>query len=361
MRRALQLAARGQGAVEPNPMVGCVIVRAGRVLAEGYHRRFGGPHAEIEALRRCDDARGATVYVSLEPCCYAGKTPPCTEALIAAGVARVVAAVRDPNPRVRGQGLSQLRKAGIQTEVGLLADEAAALNAPFFKLMRQGRPWVILKWSQSIDGKIATRRGQSQWISDEAMRAHAHKIRGRVDAIIVGWRTVTTDDPLLTCRLARPRRIAARIVLDSRLRTPLGARLVQTARRVPTWFFCTPVASARRRKRLEGAGCRVFTVPSAGRAGGVSLPSVLDLLGEQQLTNVLVEGGGRVLGSFFDQELADEVHVYVSPRLIGGACALGPLHGRGIAELRQTPLLTKRLQWRKLGTGWFFCARIRPN
>jgi diaminohydroxyphosphoribosylaminopyrimidine deaminase/5-amino-6-(5-phosphoribosylamino)uracil reductase len=299
MSQALALAARGQGYVEPNPMVGCVIVRSGRLLGAGYHRRYGGPHAEIEALRQCHRSpRGATVYVSLEPCCHFGKTPPCTEALIAAAVARVVAPLKDANELVAGKGFAALRKAGIQVDVGLLAERAAELNTPFFKLIRQHRPWVILKWAQSLDGKIATRTGESKWITDEACRTHAHRTRGRVDAVLVGIGTVLRDDPLLTCRLARPRRIAARVVLDSELRTPLRSRLVQTARQVPTWIFHGREAPSRRMRALERGGCQLQVVPSTAR--GLSLPAVLDALGRRPMTNVLVEGGGRVLGSFFD-------------------------------------------------------------
>ena len=195
LRRALQLAARGQGYVEPNPMVGCVIASHGRVIGEGYHHRFGGPHAEVDALRRCTATpRGATVYVTLEPCCHYGKTPPCTEALIGAEVARVVAPLEDPNPAVAGGGFARLRKAGIRTDVGLLREEVARLNAPFFKLVQRHRPWVILKWAQSLDGKIATRMGESKWITDEVCRAHAHRTRGRVDAIVEGIGSVLRDD-----------------------------------------------------------------------------------------------------------------------------------------------------------------------
>lgn len=351
LRRALRLAARGQGRVEPNPMVGCVIVREGRIIGEGYHRRFGGPHAEIEALRRCTRTpRGATVYVTLEPCCHFGKTPPCTEALIAAGVARVVAPLKDPNPAVAGKGFAALKKAGVRVDVGVLANEAAALNAPFLKLVRQGRPWVILKWAQSLDGKIATRTGDAKWISDETCRAHAHRVRGRLDAILVGVGTVLTDDPMLTCRVGRPRRSATRVILDSQLRTPTTARLVRSAARVPTWVFCTPGAAARRARALERAGCRVLCVRAG--PGGVSLPAVLEVLGAQQMTNVLVEGGGALLGRFLDADLADEVHVYIAPLLIGGAQAPGPLHACGVARVAEARRLPRGARLRALGSGY---------
>lgn len=356
MRRALQLAARGRGRVEPNPMVGCVIVHRGRIIAEGYHHRFGGPHAEIEALRHCRHSpQGATAYVSLEPCCYHGKTPPCTAALVAAGVKRVVAAVRDPNPRVAGRGVRILRAAGIDVELGVLGSEAAALNAPFTKLVRQGRPWVILKWAQSVDGKIATRTGDSKWITDHTMRAHAHRVRGRVDAVLVGVGTARTDDPLLTCRVGRPRRVATRVVLDSQLRISPQAKLVQTARHVPTWIFCRH--SARGAARLEAAGCRVHRV--AADARGVSLTAVLNLLGRHQMTNLLVEGGGTILGSFFDQQLGDELHMYVAPRLIGGKKATGALDGRGVNAVSDAAAaLPPEARLRRLGSGWLLQARL---
>ena len=352
LRRALALVVRGQGRVEPNPLVGCVIVRSGHVLGEGYHRRFGGPHAEVEALRRCRQTpRGATVYVTLEPCGHYGKTPPCTDALIAAGVTRVVAPREDPNPPVAGKGFAALRRAGLRVDVGLLADEAAKVNAPFFKLVREHRPWVILKWAQSLDGKIATRTGDSKWISDETCRAHAHRTRGRVDAILVGIGTVLRDDPLLTCRLARPRRVATRVVLDSNLRTPPRSQLVRTARKVPTWIFHARKAPARRAHALEKGGCRLYAVPSTRR--GLSLPAILDALGEHQMTNVLVEGGGRLLGSFFDKGLADEFHIYIAPQLIGGAGAAGPLHGEGVRKVAAAPSLSPALSLTRLGNGYF--------
>jgi diaminohydroxyphosphoribosylaminopyrimidine deaminase/5-amino-6-(5-phosphoribosylamino)uracil reductase len=357
LRQALRLAARGAGRVEPNPMVGCVIVKDGRVIGTGWHRRFGGPHAEIEALRRCTESpRGATVYVSLEPCCHHGKTPPCTDALLAAGIARVVAPLEDPNPPVAGGGFAQLCAAGLRVDVGLLAPAAADLIAPFLKLVRQHRPWVILKWAQSLDGKIATRNGDAKWISDDVCRAHAHRIRGRLDAIIVGLGTVLRDDPLLTCRVGRPPRVATRIVLDTQLRTPLRSQLVRTAQATPTWIFCGKTAPARRAATLEAAGCRVLRVPATDQ--GVSLPTVLGMLGRQMFTNVLVEGGGTVLGRFLDQRLADELHVYIAPLLIGGSAAPGPWHTAGVARVAQAPRLPDRCRLRPLGNGHLLQQRL---
>ena len=337
-------------------MVGCVITQRGQVIGEGYHHRFGGPHAEVDALRRCTESpRDATVYITLEPCCHHGKTPPCTNALIAAGVARVVAPLEDPNPAVAGGGFEMLRNAGIRVDVGLLAEAAAGLNAPFFKLVRQGRPWVILKWAQSLDGKIATRTGDSKWITDGTCRAHAHHTRGRVDAILVGIGTVMTDDPLLTCRAGRPRRIATRVVVDSDLRTPPRSQLVHTAGEMPTWIFCGRNAPSRRAHRLEHAGCVLHRVTKTRQ--GLSLPVVLDVLGRHDMTNVLVEGGGRVLGGFFDQGLADEFHIYVAPILIGGKAASGPLDAQGVPTVATAVRIPQPLRFKPLGSGLFVCTR----
>jgi len=363
MRRALQLAKQGDGRVQPNPMVGCVITKAGSVIGEGYHRRFGGPHAEIDALPRCTTTpRGATVYVTLEPCCYHGQTPPCTDALIAARVARVVASVKDPSPRVAGRGLTKLRRAGIRVDVGLLSDEARALNAPFFKLVRTKRPWVILKWAQSLDGKIAARTGDSKWITDETCRKHVHRTRGRIDAIIIGVGTVLSDNPLLTCRAGRPRRLATRIIIDTKLRTPPASQLVQTADQPPTWIFHGPDAPRLRARALENAGCVLHRVPTTAR--GVSLPAVLNTLGKRQMTNVLVEGGSALLGSFFDQKLADEYHVYIAPILIGGAAAPGPLGALGADKVAHalrlsSPSTNSRPRLRPLGDGYLLQARAQ--
>lgn len=363
MKRALALARRGQGRVEPNPMVGCVIVRGKRIIGEGYHRRFGGPHAEVNALRSCwGSAKGATVYATLEPCCFHGKTPACTEALIAASVRRVVAAAQDPNARVRGRGIAILKQAGIDVSLGVCEADARRLIAPYVKLVTQKRPWVILKWAQSIDGKIATRSGDSKWISDETARAHAHRTRGRVDAIIVGVGTVLSDNPALTCRVGEPRRVATRVVLDTKLRTPADAKLVRTARQTPTWIICGPRAPRSRAAVLEKRGCVIQRVNSDRH--GVNPAAVLDLLGGQQMTNVLIEGGGRVLGRFHDAGLSDEYHIYVAPILIGGSGASGPLHAEGAERVRQALKLSATsglsaksgrnaaAKPRRLGNGW---------
>ncbi len=330
MRRAIELALQGQGLVEPNPMVGCVIARGAEIIGEGWHRRFGGPHAEIEALRLAGPrAQGTTVYVTLEPCCHQGKTPPCTQALIQAKPARVVAAMEDPFAEVSGRGLAELRRVGIEVEAGLLEAEARRLNAPYFKLLSAGRPWVIAKWAMTLDGKLATRTGASRWISSEASRAVVHRLRGRVDGVMVGRGTAQRDDPLLT---ARPpgARTATRIVLDTRASLSTQSRLVRTAGEVPVLVAAAPEADAARQERLRRAGCEVCVCP--GDTPAERLDALLAELGQRRMTNLLVEGGARLLGRLFDARAIDEVHVFIAPKLVGGAGAVGPLGGRGVDE-----------------------------
>lgn len=331
MTRALALAAQGQGHVEPNPMVGCVIARDEQIIAEGWHERFGGPHGEVNALAKAtSDCAGATAYVTLEPCCHQGKTPPCTEALIATGVKRVVAAMLDPFPRVSGGGMKRLAEAGIETEVGLLAAEARNLCAPYLKLQIEQRPWIIAKWAMSLDGKLASRSGHSQWISNEASRRVVHELRGRVDAIMVGRHTAELDDPLLT---ARPpgARVATRIVVDSTAQLSLNSRLVKTAHEVPVLIATGPDAPMDHIKRLTRAGCEVLPLAAATRFE--RMLHLLNELGVRRMTNVLVEGGSQLLGTLFDAKQIDELHVFIAPKLIGGEQAPSPLGGAGLLRV----------------------------
>jgi len=333
MARALELARRGQGAVEPNPLVGCVIAQGERIVGEGWHTRFGGPHAEIEALDVAgSDAAGATLYVTLEPCCHQGQTPPCTAALIRAAVRRVVVAHQDPFPPVAGRGIAELRRAGVQVELGLLEQEARQLNAPYLKRIRTGRPWILAKWAMTLDGKLATRTGSSQWISGDASRRRVHQLRGRVDAVVVGRRTAEVDDPLLTARPPGPR-VATRIVVDSQARLAPGSRLVQTAREVPVLVAVGPAATAAACRCLTDAGCEVWTAAAEDPAQRLLL--LLDELGRRRMTNVLVEGGGRLLGSLFDAGEIDEVHVFIAPKLAGGQAAVTAVGGRGVEQMSQ--------------------------
>lgn len=331
MRRAIQLAERGQGHVEPNPMVGCVIVRDGREVGEGWHRRFGGPHAETEALHNAGDfAQGATMFVTLEPCCHSGKTPPCTRAVIEAGIRRVVIARSDPNPRVNGRGVQELSDAGVQVQIGIGAAEVDRLNAPYLKFMTTGRPWVVAKWAMTLDGRIASRTGSSRWISAESSRAIVHELRGRMDAILVGRGTVEADDPMLTARPPGPR-VAVRVVADSQARISHQCQLVQSASQTPVWISVGPDASDENCHRLQNAGCQILRCD--GQNDRDRLDSLLGELARRQITNVLVEGGAAILGCLFDSGSIDEVHVFVAPRLIGGHGAKGPIGGQGIAEM----------------------------
>ncbi len=357
MQRALELAAQGQGAVEPNPMVGCVISRGAEILGEGWHRRFGGAHAEVEALQLAGErARGATMYVTLEPCCHQGKTPPCTRAIMAAGVARVVAAMTDPFPQVAGGGLTELRAAGVEVQSGVLEEDARKLNAPYLKLLSTGRPWVIAKWAMTLDGKIATASGDSRWISCHASRKVTHQLRGRMDAIIVGRGTAAADDPLLT---ARPpgHRTAVRVVVDTRASLSSDSQLARTAREVPVLVAVSEEAAIGDRERLQEVGCEVDLC--AGETSRARLESLLNELGKRRMTNVLVEGGGHLLGSLFDARLVDEVHVFIAPKLAGGEAAPGPIAGLGVEKIAAAMAL-EDLIFEQIDGDVYLHGRIAP-
>lgn len=332
MRRALELAERGRGFVEPNPLVGAVLVRDGKLIGEGYHRKCGEAHAEINALAAAGEAaRGATLYVTLEPCCHFGKTPPCTDAVLRAEVGRVVAAMADPFTQVAGKGASILRAAGIPVELGLCEPEARRLNAPYLKLVTVGQPYVHAKWAMTLDGKICTRTGDSRWISNEASRTRVHQLRGRMDAIIVGIGTALADDPLLTARPAGAR-TACRIVLDDFCRLPVDSQLVRTAQQHPVLVVAKEDnANA---ASLRKAGCEVLILGQGG------LPALLNEMGRRRWTNVLVEGGSAILGNFFDLEMIDEAHVFLAPVIVGGHEAKTPVGGVGFAKIAEAMRLT---------------------
>lgn len=333
MQHALALAARGLGAVEPNPPVGAVIVdQQLRTLGEGWHHAYGGPHAEIHALEQAGTAaHGATLYVTLEPCCHQGKTPPCTRAVIAAGIRRVVAAMSDPHPQVAGGGFAELRAAGIEVEVGLLESAARWLVAPFVQLVTAHRPWVHAKWAMTLDGKIASRTGHSQWISNTASRTVVHELRGRMDAIVVGIGTALADDPLLTARPPGPR-VATRVVIDPQARLPLGSRLAVTAREAPVLCVVSTMAPPDRVAALKATGIEVWRTNLDDRHR-IPPAAWLAELGLRRMTNVLVEGGGRLLGGLFDAGLIDEWHVFLAPKLVGGQNAVSPLAGAGLDQI----------------------------
>jgi diaminohydroxyphosphoribosylaminopyrimidine deaminase/5-amino-6-(5-phosphoribosylamino)uracil reductase len=339
MRRALALAARGRGAVEPNPMVGAVVLDPGGAVAgEGWHERFGGPHAEVHALAAAGDrARGGTLVVTLEPCCHHGKTPPCTDAVLKAGIARVVAAMADPFPKVAGGGVERLRAVGVAVEVGVCEADARRLNAAYLKLLRTGRPWVHLKWAMTLDGKTATRTGDSQWISGPESRRKVHELRGVVDAVVVGRGTVAADDPLLTARPPGPR-TAARVVLTASGDLPELCQLRATARASPVIVF-TATGNADELAGWAADGAEVLGLPVGD--SGLSIDAVLAELGRRRMTHVLVEGGAGVHGAFLDAGAVDEVHAFVAPVLVGGGGAAGVTGGRGAEKLAHALRLTE--------------------
>ena len=339
MARALSEAERGRGGVEPNPMVGAVVVRDGNLIAVGHHQRFGGPHAEVIALREAGEAApGTTVYISLEPCSHHGKTPPCADALIQAGVSRVVAAMRDPFPKVSGGGFQKLRDAGIEVEVGCLGEQSARLNAAYLKRLLVGEPYVIAKWAMTLDGKTATSTGHSAWISNPSSRSRVHETRGRMDAILAGIGTVIADDPLLTARPPGPR-VAARVILDRLARLPIESRLARTAGEIPVWLAVGPEAPAERLSRLKDVGVEILQFPGAD---SVPIHALLRELATRSVTNVLVEGGSRVLGSFLDEGAVDEVDVYIAPIVEGGSHRFSPVAGRGVPRMSEALRLERQ-------------------
>jgi diaminohydroxyphosphoribosylaminopyrimidine deaminase/5-amino-6-(5-phosphoribosylamino)uracil reductase len=338
MTAALALARRGLGRVWPNPAVGCVLARGGRVVARGWTQPGGRPHAETEAVKRAGEAaRGATAYVTLEPCAHHGKTPPCAEALVAAGIARAVVALQDPDPRVDGGGIRLMQRAGIRTELGLCAAEAAEINAGFLLRVREGRPLVTLKLATTLDGRIATRTGHSQWITGTAAREAAHLLRATHDAVLVGANTAARDDPALTCRLpGMEDRSPVRVVVDGRMRLPLTHALVATANQYPTWLVALSAPSreeAERRQAYVDCGVTVIDAPP-DEDGNPDLPRVLGALAERGITRLLVEGGGRIAAALVKVGLVDRLVWFRAPRLIGGD-GIPAIAGFGIDHLHQ--------------------------
>jgi len=343
MQVALELAKRGQGYVEPNPMVGCVVVRQGELIASGFHQRFGGPHAEVNALDGLDaqTVSESTIYVTLEPCAHYGKTPPCVELLLKKPPARVVIAMEDPFEQVAGLGIGKLKQAGIDVTVGVLGDQARELNAPYLKRLSSRLPWVIAKWAMTLDGAIATSTGDSKWISNELSRQQVHRLRSRVDAILVGSSTVLADDPMLTARLGAGESVARkaiRVVLDRRFRIGSSSQLVRTARQRPVWVVVDPRvlrSMPQKRSEFEESGVEFLEldVQSAVDVSQAELTQVLCAIASRGGTNVLVEGGAGVLGSFFDAKLVDQVECYIAPRVIGGQDARRAVAGFGVESI----------------------------
>ena len=326
MARALDLAERGRGRTSPNPMVGCVVVKDGRVVGEGWHAVAGGPHAEIVALKQSGDAaQGATIYVSLEPCSHHGRTPPCVDAIKKHKPARVVAAMEDPNPQVAGQGIAALQSAGIAVDVGVLEDRARKLNEAFVKYITTGRPFVIAKCAMTLDGKIATRTGHSQWVTGEAARLEVHQLRDEVDAILVGSRTIMLDDPRLTARVPdKETRDPIRIIVDAGEYLDSERRIFRHESAAPTW-----VAVPEGRDFPEADD--VLHVPSD--ESGIDMAALMEALGKREITSLLIEGGGATLASAFAAGIVDKVRFYIAPKIVGGADAVTPVEGEGAASM----------------------------
>jgi len=350
MIETLRLARKGEGCVSPNPLVGAVVVKNEEIVGRGYHRRLGGPHAEVLALQRAGDrARESTLYVNLEPCCHQGRTPPCVDAIVKAGVRRVVAAIQDPNPLVNGAGLKKLRNAGVIVEKGCLAERARELNEVFFVHVTKGRPFVIAKVAMSLDGKMATATWESKWITAPLARYVSHKIRRNVDAIMVGLNTVLADDPMLSrkpSRTASPRPFT-RVILDTDLRTPPWARVLATARTNPVLIFCGQKVNERRRRALEKKGATIIHCPE--HEGHVDLAEACLELGRRGVASLLMEGGASMLGSAFDLRLVDKVAFFIAPKIIGGTDAISPVAGTG-ARLISDAIPVASMKWLRAGS-----------
>jgi len=346
MRLALREGKKGLGRTSPNPPVGAVVVRNGKVVGKGYHHRAGTPHAEVHALRQAGEAaRGATIYVTLEPCNHYGRTPPCTRAILEAGIKRVVIGVRDPHPQAKG-GADFLREQGLEVVTGVLAEECAYLSRFFLKAVSQKTAWVVAKAAMSLDGRIATRTGDSQWITGEKARRFGHGLRNICDAILVGRGTVEADDPALTCRLARGRD-PWRLVLDTDLRLDPKHRIFHLSSRAPTVVVAGEGAPEKKAQELEALGVKVWFLPRDER-GGVHLKSLLKRLVDEGLLSLLVEGGGKVHGRFFDDRLVDEVYFFYGPVVIGGEKAPAAIGGEGPERLKDA-LWLKDLRLKRLG------------
>ena len=358
MHRALSLAKRALGKTSPNPVVGAVLTRGERIIGEGYHHRAGQPHAEIEALKDCqqrgENPRKATLWVTLEPCSTHGRTPPCTEAILQAGIRHVVVAATDPNPAHAGRGLELLRKAGVQVTAGLLAQEAEALNAGFNQWIVHRSPLITLKAGMTLDGKIATASGESRWITGEASRREVMRLRQEHDAILVGVNTVKQDDPQLTIRRGKRVLCKTRIVLDTHARIPWKSRLLQDEFREQTWVVVGENASAKRIQKLQ-TQVHVLVAPEEG--GRISLPWLCRELGQRQITSVLVEGGGEIHASFLEKGQAHRVAFFYAPKILGGRDAIRAVGGQGFQTLESAPRLTE-VKYRTLGDDLLLTGRI---
>ncbi len=343
MRMAISLAKKGIGTASPNPMVGAVVVKNGKIVGKGYHKRHGEAHAEVDALNDAGSkAKGATLYLNLEPCCHYGKTPPCTDAVTKAGIKRVVAGMMDPNPKVSGKGFDILKKAGIEVTTGVLEDESSRLNEGFVNRIKTGRPFVILKIAASLDGKTATKNKESKWITSEASRHHVHRVRGQVDAIMTGIGTVVADDPLLTPRVGKVKKLPLRVVVDSSLRVPATAKVVG----INTIFATTGKAPKKKMESLRSSGAEVEIFKSSN--GKVDLSLVMDHLGKRGINSVMVEAGPELSASLLREGLVDKALFFYAPKIIGGIAAPCMVGGDGVDRLSEAMRL-KEIRVKMLG------------
>ncbi len=360
MRKALQLARKGRGWTSPNPMVGAVLVKGERIVGRGWHPALGAPHAEVKAIEDAGEAaRGATLYVTLEPCNHQGRTPPCTRAVLAAGIARVVIGMADPNPGVSGGGADFLESRGLDVVLGVLGAECRRLNQPFIKYVTTGLPYLVLKAAATLDGRIAARSGDARWITNERSRRLVHRLRHELDAVLVGIGTVLADDPQLTVRLDRGRfRQPVRIVLDSRLQLPPESRLAVSAREVPVWVVCGETVDGGKRRRLETLGVEV--IPVVGGQRGIDPLALVGELGRRGITSVLIEGGARVFGSFIDARLMDEGYFFYAPKILGDARGVPMIAGSERATMAEA-LPLHDLRVRRFGEDVLLLARFREQ
>ena len=357
MKMALELAQKGMGFTAPNPMVGAVIVKNGRIIGQGYHRKYGELHAEREALAACtEEPKGASIYVTLEPCCHYGKQPPCVNAILEAGIRRVIIGSSDPNPLVAGKGIRILKDHGIEVTENILKEECDKLNEAFFYYIQNKKPYVVMKYAMTMDGKIAAYTGESKWVTGEAARIHVQEQRLKYTGIMVGVGTVLADDPMLTCRLENSRN-PVRIICDSHLRTPLTSKIVRTAETIPT-ILASSSKDQQKIKNYEELGCQVLYVPE--KNGHIDLNRLMELLGAAKIDSILLEGGGSLNWSALESGIVQKVQTYIAPKLFGGEEAKTPVEGKGFPDPASAVLL-KNSEIIRLGDDFLIESEVKRN
>ena len=357
MKMALEPAQKGMGFTAPNPMVGAVIVKNGRIIGQGYHRKYGELHAEREALAVCtEEPKGASIYVTLEPCCHYGKQPPCVNAILEAGIRRVIIGSSDPNPLVAGKGIRILKDHGIEVTENILKEECDKLNEAFFYYIQNKKPYVVMKYAMTMDGKIAAYTGESKWVTGEAARIHVQEQRLKYTGIMVGVGTVLADDPMLTCRLENSRN-PVRIICDSHLRTPLTSKIVRTAETIPT-ILASSSKDQQKIKNYEELGCQVLYVPE--KNGHIDLNRLMELLGAAKIDSILLEGGGSLNWSALESGIVQKVQTYIAPKLFGGEEAKTPVEGKGFPDPASAVLL-KNSEIIRLGDDFLIESEVKRN